>query len=78
MLIRVNMYSIRRKYIPPAPENQEDFDVKSEWFEMDGKNIVISDVIHSDGLRVVTFSITKNLEILSRSCMLKCAPFAFL
>ena len=61
------LYNIRREFIPPAPANQGDFDVNSEWFEMNGKNIVISDVIHSDGLRVVTFSTTENLEILCRS-----------
>ena len=61
------LYNIRREFIPPAPANQKDFDVNSEWFEMNGKNIAISDVIHSDGLRVVTFSTTENLEILCRS-----------
>ena len=61
------LYNIRRKFIPPAPASQEDFDVNSAWFHVDGKSIVLSDVIHSDGLRVLTFSTTENLEILSRS-----------
>ena len=42
-------------------------DVTSEWFLLNEESIVTADIIHSDGLRVLSFSSTSCLQILSRA-----------
>ena len=54
-------------HIPPAPAEQGDLNVKSEWFLTKEESIVIGDIIHSDGLRVLVFSTNECMEILSRA-----------
>ena len=62
-----SLYRERRKYIPPAPACQEDLDVLSPWFLSGEESLVIGDIIHSDGLRVLVLSSNECLEILSRA-----------
>ena len=42
-------------------------DVESDWFRLKDESMVVTDITHSDGLRVISFSTTANLEILSRA-----------
>ena len=37
--VQIISYDIRGLYIPLAQVNQEEFDVSSPWFEMDGETI---------------------------------------
>ena len=61
------LYDIHRQFIPSVPSTQDQFDVSLDWFILDGKSMVIADIIHSDGLRVLLFSSDENLCILSRA-----------
>ena len=65
--IQHKLYDIRRQFIPSAPSTQDQFDVSLDWFNLDGKSMVIADIVHSDGLRVLLFSTDENLCILSRA-----------
>ena len=61
------LYDIRRSFIPAAPSTQDEFNVTSDWFQIDKESMVIADISHNDGLRVLIFSTSENLSILSRS-----------
>ena len=65
--IQTRLYCIRREFIPPAPDNQADLDISTNWFKCDEESIVIGDSFHSDGLRTLVFSTTEAMEILSRA-----------
>ena len=45
----------------------DELDVQSNWFLLGQESIVIGDNIHSNGLRVISFSTSKALYYLSRS-----------
>ena len=52
-VLQTKMYAIRRLFIPPAPETQDELDIHSKRFLINDKTIVIGDYLHSDGLRTL-------------------------
>ena len=40
------LYDIRRSFIPAAPSTQDEFNVTSDWFQIDKESMVIADISH--------------------------------